>query len=98
MNDYRKEVEEARERWADDPIEINAAREQRAYVEGFNAGIKVMTRVLINCKNCKYYDDIEDHQMPGYRECHYFSNWAMAHYMLETDYCSCAKLKEPDDE
>lgn len=29
-------------------------------------------RSVIACKNCKYYDDIEDATMPGYRECHYF--------------------------
>ena len=46
------------------------------------------------CKDCKYYDDIEDAEKPGYRECHYFSNWATAHYMLPEDYCSCAKRKE----
>lgn len=31
MNDYRKEVEEARERWADDPIEIMAALKQKIF-------------------------------------------------------------------
>jgi hypothetical protein len=53
MNDYYKEVEQAKERWADewempiveaerrwanDQIEINAAREQKAYNEGYANG------------------------------------------------------------
>ena len=45
---------------------------------------------LIRCKDCKYYDDIEDADKPGYRECHYFGCWSTAVYMLPNDYCSCA--------
>lgn len=52
---------------------------------------------VVRCKKCKYYDEIEDADMPGYRECHYFSSWATAHYMLPEDYCSCAKPKEVEN-
>lgn len=55
-------------------------------------------RSVIVCENCKYYDEIEDADMPGYRECHYFSNWATAHYMLPDDGCTCGKRKDEVEE
>ena len=54
-------------------------------------------REVINCENCKYYDEIEDADMPGYRECHYFSSWATVHYMLPDDGCTCGKGKNGED-
>lgn len=50
------------------------------------------------CKDCKHYDEMEDTDMPGYRECHYFSNWATSYYMLPNDYCSCVKRKDEVEE
>ena len=36
--------------------------------------------------------------MPGYRECHYFSNWEAAHYMLPDDGCTCGIRKDEVEE
>ena len=55
-------------------------------------------REVINCESCKYYDDIEDTYMPGYRECHNFSNWASVYYMLPDDGCTCGKRKDEVEE
>lgn len=49
---------------------------------------------VIKCKDCKYFDEMEDTEQPGYRECHYFSNWTTAYYMLPNDGCTCGKRKD----
>lgn len=51
------------------------------------------TNEAVRCEDCKYYDDMEDNEKPEYRECHYFSNWFTAHYMLPNDSCTCGKKK-----
>lgn len=55
-------------------------------------------RDVIICENCIYYDEIEDIDMPGYRECHYYSSWARAFYMLPDDACTCGKRKDEVEE
>ena len=54
-------------------------------------------RSVITCENCKYYDEIEDANVPGYRECLYFSSWAIAHYMLPDDGCTCGERKDEEE-
>lgn len=53
---------------------------------------------VVRCEECQHYDDIEDADMPGYRECHYFSSWSTAHYMLPNDGCTCGKRKDEVEE
>lgn len=53
---------------------------------------------VVRCKDCKYFDKMEDTAQPGYRECHYFSNWASAYYMLPNDGCTCGKRKDEVEE
>lgn len=60
--------------------------------EQFNALNSVAP--VVRCEDCKYYDEIEDADVPGYRECHYFSSRSTAHYMLSNDGCTCGKRKE----
>lgn len=46
----------------------------------------------------EYFDEMEDTEQPGYRECHYFSNWATAYYMLPNDGCTCGKRTDEAEE
>lgn len=52
---------------------------------------------IVRCKDCKYFDEMEDTEQPGYRECHYFSNWVNAYYMLPDDGCTCGERKEVEE-
>lgn len=48
MSNYDKEVKEALERWSEDAVEIIAAREQKAYNEGFDEGVAVISDLMTN--------------------------------------------------
>lgn len=52
---------------------------------------------LVRCKDCKYFGEA-DSDKPEYHECKYFSDWSTVHYMLESDYCSCAERKDEEED
>ena len=49
---------------------------------------------IVHCKDCKHLDEMADIDRPEYRECHFFSNWATAYYMLPDDGCTFGKRKD----
>ena len=67
------------------------------YKRGWSDGYAQAKEDIVCCKDCRYFGEA-DSKKPEYHECKYFSNWATAHYILENDYCSCAKIKDEVEE
>ena len=64
--------------------------EGQKYIRNFRICHTSEAEPVIHCKDCKYYGDA-DYEEPEYHECRFFSNWATVHYILESDFCSCAE-------